>query len=151
MALPQYTGAVNYISILANKVTGSATTLKSSFDKFGSEFKAWFNGAFLTALNAKFITEGTPYGEATSDDTNLTATITGVTLTDGQGVCIKVTAVATNVDTVKININGLGLKQIYCNIYDTSNGNVMNSGALIVDAGIYTMRYWAAGDSWIIQ
>ena len=57
MALPTYTGATNYIRVLVNKVKGEADNLKYQWDRFGDEFKTWFNGTFISALNSEFTTK----------------------------------------------------------------------------------------------
>lgn len=63
MAISQYGGDTNYISQLPNKpVTDGGLTaaqFKAKFDQFGTEFKAWFNGTFIPALNSTFATKAT--------------------------------------------------------------------------------------------
>ena len=70
MALSTYTGATNYIAQLSDQPNDneglSAAELKAKFDKFGTEFKTYFNGTHLseveTAINAA--ASGIPTGGA---------------------------------------------------------------------------------------
>ena len=60
MALSTYTGATNYISSLSDQPNDndglSAAQLKALFDKFGAEFKTYFNNTHIpeveTQINA---------------------------------------------------------------------------------------------------
>lgn len=50
MALPKYDGNTNYVRQLDDHVKGGADVVKYAMDKFGEEFKDWFNDTYLPAL-----------------------------------------------------------------------------------------------------
>lgn len=50
MALPKYDGNTNYVRQLDDHVKGGADVVKYAMDRFGEEFKDWFNNTFLPAL-----------------------------------------------------------------------------------------------------
>ena len=55
MALPQYEGSTGYVRALDDHVVGGADAVKLAMDKFGDEYKSWFNTTFLDALKAATI------------------------------------------------------------------------------------------------
>ena len=55
MALPQYEGSTGYVRALDDHVVGGADTVKLAMDRFGDEYKSWFNTTFLDALKAATI------------------------------------------------------------------------------------------------
>lgn len=52
MALPKYEGDTGYVRALDDHVVGGADAVKYAMDRFGDEFKTWFNNTFLTSLLA---------------------------------------------------------------------------------------------------
>jgi hypothetical protein len=50
MALPTYTGGTDYVRQLDDHVKGGAEVVKYAMDRFGDEFKVWFNETFIPSL-----------------------------------------------------------------------------------------------------
>lgn len=50
MALPKYEGGTSYVRALDDHVVGEAEAVKYAMDRFGEEFKAWFNNTFIPSL-----------------------------------------------------------------------------------------------------
>lgn len=49
MPLPKYEGLTNYVRQLDDHVKGGAEAVKYAMDRFGEEFKEWFNNTYLPA------------------------------------------------------------------------------------------------------
>ena len=114
MAISQYSGDTNYISLLPDKpVTDGGLTaaqFKAKFDQFGTEFKAWFNSTFVSALNSTFATKST----ATSLADGLMST-TDKDKLDGIGTGANVSSVASKTGAVTLeasDISDLNANQI---------------------------------------
>ncbi len=102
-------------------------------------------------VDDKYASGFIPYAVATVGSGVLTATITGATLTEGQGICIKVpTPVTGGASIVTLNINGLGARDIYCAELQTDA--LVPVGLKMLSASIYTLRYSTVpSNMWIIQ
>lgn len=114
MAVSQYSGDTNYISLLPNKpVTDGGLTaaqFKAKFDQFGTEFKAWFNSTFITSLSNTFATKDA----ATTSDAGLMSASDKDKL-DGIGTGANVSSVASKTGAVTLvasDISDLDSNQI---------------------------------------
>lgn len=71
MALPKYEGGTSYVRALDDHVVGEAEAVKYAMDRFGEEFKAWFNNTFIPSLLA------TTAGNSGADNIGVTPILEG--------------------------------------------------------------------------
>lgn len=131
MAVNTYTGATNYVAgldDLPNDIDGlTPEQLKTVFDKFGTEFKAWFNNTHVKELDA----DNLPYvyGVATTIKEAIESLVVGVMPNDSVTEAMLKTVLSTKINGMLPKAGG------------TMTGALLLGGAPTVDLHPATKKY----------